>query len=316
MFKLAKKLAVIMLPVVIYFCAFIYFEPYNYFGLKQSEYTGDSAIIRVRNFNSAPHDIVIVGDSRMAHFDMELVEEICGEKVSQLAFGGASFNESLDLIEYAINRNPDIHTIYCEASFYTLNKSYYKDRMSSIETIAENPFAYMLNFNYNIEMLSNIRWVLKGVENVASPHHQEWTHDDYYYPDGSKRQYRKNLEEYAKDTIYDVCKDYVLDTDDIERYINLAKMCREKGITLYTVMPPVDQSLMDLVVIPLGIDKEIEKFITAVSPYTEVINFEYRQPATFSEDMFFDGFHLDIYSGLPVYTETLFGSDKSDYIAK
>ncbi|MBE6894380.1 MAG: hypothetical protein E7483_02055 [Ruminococcaceae bacterium] len=308
MVKLAKKLAIVLLPIVIYFAAFIYFEPYNYFGLKQSDYTADSAIVRVRNYNADPADVVIVGDSRMAHFDMELVEKLVGEDVGQLAFGGASFNEAMDLLEYAVERNPNVHTIYCEASFYTLNEGYYKDRMSSIETIAENPLAYMLNFNYNIEMLSNVRWVLQGVENVATPHHEEWKHQDYYYEDGTKRPYRRNLEEYALNNIYPVCENYVLDTADIDRYIEIAKMCSEKGIKLYTVMPPVDQSLIDLVVEPLGIGEDITAFIDAVSPYTEVLNFEYNGTNLFSEDLYYDGLHLDVYSGLPIYTEMLFSN--------
>ena len=306
MLKLTRKLAVVMLPIALYFAAFIYFEPYNYFGLKHSEYSGDSAIARVRQYNLNPADVILLGDSRMAHFDMDLVEQYVGERVGQLSFGGASFNEAMDLLEYALEKNPNIHTIYCEASFYTLNESYYKDRMSHIETVAENPFAYMLNFNYNIEMLSNVRWVLQGVENVATPHHKEWTQEDYYYPDGTKRQYRKNLEEYALNQIYGVCKNYSLDTADIERYISLAKLCREKGIKLYTVMPPVDNSIIELVVEPLGIDKDIETFIEQVSEYTEVLNFEYTDETLFGEDLFYDGLHLDVYSGLPMYTQLLF----------
>ena len=50
MTKLLKKLALAMVPVVIYFAIFIYFEPYNYFGVKESEYSGDSAMYRVREF--------------------------------------------------------------------------------------------------------------------------------------------------------------------------------------------------------------------------------------------------------------------------
>ena len=306
MTKLLKKLALAMVPVVIYFAIFIYFEPYNYFGIKESEYSGDSAMYRVREFNKQPSDVIILGDSKMAHFDMDLVESLVGEKVGQLSFGGASFNESMDLLEYAIEKNPDVHTVYFAASFYTLNESYYKDRMSSIETTATNPFAYMLNFNYNIEMLNEIKWFILGEKNVATPHHKDWTDEDYFYEDGTKREYRKNLEEYALNTIWGVVENYKYDTADVERYIELAKMCKDKGIKLYTVMPPMDDSLKELVVEPLGIHSHILSFIDSVSPYTEVINFEYNETNVFSEDLFYDGFHLDVYSGLPLFTQMLF----------
>lgn len=308
MARLSKKLAIVLLPIFIYFALFVYFEPYNYFGLKQSEYTADSAIVRVRNYNENPSDVIILGDSKLAHFDMDKVEEYVGEDVGQLSFGGASFNEGIDLFYYAVKRNPNIHTVYFGASFYTLNQSYYKDRMSQISTTAENPLAYMLNFSYNIEMLNEVKWFLLGVKNVASVHHEDWPESDYYNEDGTPRKYRRNLEEYA-DIIYDVCTTvpYKLNQDQVDRYIQMAKYCEENGIKLYTVMPPIDESLRELVVDPLGIDKEILSFIEQVSPYTEVLNYEYPQTESeYTSDMFYDGFHLDTYSGLPVFTKELF----------
>ncbi|MBR5252173.1 MAG: hypothetical protein IKV52_05065 [Oscillospiraceae bacterium] len=308
MLKLAKKLAIVLVPVVIYFGIFVYFEPYNYFGIKQSEYNGDSAIVRVKNFNSNPADVIILGDSKMAHFDMDKVESLVGERVSQLSFGGASFNESIDLFYYAVEENPQIHTVYFGASFYTLNKSYYKDRMSSIKTIAENPFAYMLNFNYNVEMLNEIKWFLMGEKNVASTHHEDWKEEDFYNEDGTKKKFRRNLEEYA-DTIYGVCTKvpYEVDTEDVDRYLEMAQYCRDNGIRLITVMPPMEDSLKELVVQPLGIDKHILQFIDDVDDVTEVRNFEYNEKNPFTQEQFYDGFHLDTYSGLPVFTEMLFG---------
>ncbi len=306
MVKIIKKLAILFLPVVLYFAVFIYFEPYNYFGLFEDEYAGDSAIARVRNFNLSPSDVIILGDSRLAHFDMDLVEEIVGEKVGQLAFGGASFNESLDLLEYAISENEDLHTVYFGASFYTLNESYYKDRMSQIETVSKNPLAYMFNFSYNVEMLNEILYFFKGVENVAFDHIGQWEEEDYYYEDGTKRQYRKNLEEYAVDIIYPIVENYVLDTDDIQRYISLLEICKEEGITVYTVLPPMDDSLKYLVIEELGIDEDILFFISEVSPYTQVLNYEYTQTNHFTSDEFYDGFHLDKAIGLERFTYMLF----------
>lgn len=306
MLKIVKKTALVFAPVLIYFAAFIYFEPYNYFGLKHNEYTADSAIVRVRQYNQNPTDIIILGDSRLAHFDMEQVDKYAGEAVGQLSFGGASFNESLDLLEYALEQNPNIHTVYFEASFYTLNESYYKDRMSQIKTIASNPFAYMLNFNYNIEMLNEVKYFIKGEKNVALKDEGHWKESDYYNPDGTKRKYRKNLEEFAVNTIYPVCENYSLDKEDIKRYIDLAKVCKEKGITLYTVLPPLDNSLKDLVVDKLGIGEDILYFIDQVSPYSTVLNYEYNEENLFAQEEFYDGFHLDVVKGLPRFTQLLF----------
>ncbi|MEG0019251.1 MAG: hypothetical protein RR728_01790 [Oscillospiraceae bacterium] len=307
MVKLAKKLGIVLLPIVIYFGIFIYFEPYNYFGIKQSEYTGDSAIVRVRSFNENKENAIILGDSRMAHFDMELAQGYAKKPISQLSFGGASFNESMDLFDYALEQNPNIDTVYFGVSFYTLNESYFKDRMSQIKTIATNPFAYMLNFNYNIEMLNEIVWKIRGIENVASDNEGHWTAADYQNEDGTVRKYRKDLEAFAQ-TIYGVCTavPYKIDTPDVERYIKIAKLCKEKGIKLYTILPPMDNSLKDLVVDKLGIGGDILEFIAAVEPYSEVLNYEYNQENPFTQEQFYDGFHLDKVTGLPQFTKMLF----------
>lgn len=294
-----------MLPVVIYFAIFIYFEPYNYFGLKHNEYVSDSAIVRVRNFLANPADVIILGDSRMAHFDIDLVESIVGEDVGQLAFGGASINESMDLLEYALKTNPDIHTIYFGASFYTLNRNYYKDRMSQIETIATNPLAYMLNFNYNMEMLNEIRWFILGEENVHKRDEGIWTEEDYLNEDGTPRKYRKNLQEFAEN-LYNVCYGYEYDQGDVDRYLELAQQCKDRGITLYTVLPPLDDSMIDIVVHPLGLEQYIEKFIGQVEDYTTLLNFEYNETNIFTQDEFYDGLHLDVVRGMPRYTQMLF----------
>ena len=305
MTKLLKKLALVMLPVVIYFAIFIYFEPYNYFGLKHNEYVSDSAIVRVRNFLADHADVIILGDSRMAHFDIDLVESIVGEDVGQLAFGGASINESMDLLEYALKTNPDIHTIYFGASFYTLNRNYYKDRMSQIETIATNPLAYMLNFNYNMEMLNEIRWFILGEENVHKRDEGIWTEEDYLNEDGTPRKYRKNLQEFAEN-LYNVCYGYEYDQGDVDRYLELAQQCKDRGITLYTVLPPLDDSMIDIVVHPLGLEQYIEKFIGQVEDYTTLLNFEYNETNIFTQDEFYDGLHLDVVRGMPRYTQMLF----------
>ncbi|MBQ5326432.1 MAG: hypothetical protein J6K80_04415, partial [Oscillospiraceae bacterium] len=86
----------------------------------------------------------------------------------------------------------------------------------------------------------------------------------------------------------------------------IAKMCKEKGIKLYTVLPPIDLSLREIVVEGLDIAPHIHTFIDRVSPYSEVLNYEYPQQQLFGEDMFYDGFHMDAYSGLPVFTQMLF----------
>lgn len=303
--KLIKKLALVFLPIAIYFGIFIYFEPYNYFNLKDNEYVDDSAIVRVRQYKQEPTNTVIIGDSTLAHFDIPTVEKYLGTDVKMLSFGGASLNESMDLLEYAMEINPNLDTVYFGVTFYTLNESYFKDRMSQIKTISSNPLAYMLNFNYNVDMLNEILYFIKGEENVAKKDEGVWDESDYYNEDGTLRKYRKNLEEFAE-TIHGVCETYSFDRADVERYVELMKKCEEKGIKTYTVLPPVDVSLRDLVIDDLNLAPYIDEFITAVEPYSTVLNYQYCDNSPFTQDDFYDGFHLDVVKGLPKFTKMLF----------
>ena len=65
-----KKLALLALPVAAYFCVFAAFEPNNYFGLKAST-SSEAPVARLKSYAADPGERIIVGDSRLAHFDME-----------------------------------------------------------------------------------------------------------------------------------------------------------------------------------------------------------------------------------------------------
>lgn len=87
-------------------------------------------------------------------------------------------------------------------------------------------------------------------------------------------------------TIYSVCENYKSDKADVERYIELLKRCREKGITVYTVLPPMDRSIRELVVDKLGIGPDILEFIDSVKDYSQVLNFEYVDDDPFTSTIF------------------------------
>ncbi len=69
-----RNLALLLVPVLAYFCLFAAFEPNNYFGLHPNT-DSDAPISRLKDFKREPGNSIIIGDSRFAHFDMELVEQ-------------------------------------------------------------------------------------------------------------------------------------------------------------------------------------------------------------------------------------------------
>lgn len=199
--KILPRLALLALPFVLYYAVFLIFEPYDYFGVKGGAVNEDSVITRVRAYLSAPENAVILGDSRMAHFDPGAVEAASGRRWSNLAFGGASLGESIDLFYMAAEQNPALNTCYFGVSFYTLRAGDDRSRTGAIETVASNPAAYLLNFDYNADMLNELLLCLQGVQTGATRDAGSWEEADYLDEHGAPLPYRRNLIAYAA-TLY------------------------------------------------------------------------------------------------------------------
>lgn len=312
---LLAKLGLFLLPLLIYFTVFIIFEPYNYFGLQNNATESDQVIYRVRQFVNDPQDAIILGDSRMAHMDMAQVEALTGRRFSNLAFGGAAENEMIDLCEFAMERNPDIDTVYLEVGFYTLNARYDKNRVSNIETIVTNPLAYLFNFDYNIEMLNRIRLRLQGAylgvenETAVDPVTGElkYTEADYHDENGNPLPYRRQLMDY-NEVIRPVCTNYSINEEVLQRLVDLAAVCEERGVELHFVLPPVADSVYNEIIVGMGIEPQLAAAVeTLRATGADVIDLEYAGRPALADYMFFDGFHVDTTLALPLVTEMIFG---------
>ena len=119
--NILKKLALLAIPVLVWLVVFIAFEPNNYFGLKSSP--GPASRWPGCGLPAAPRHPSDPGDSRLAHFDMDLVDELSGEEWQNLSFGGASLKETLDLADYVLDSSHEVDTLLVGLSFYTLNEA-------------------------------------------------------------------------------------------------------------------------------------------------------------------------------------------------
>ena len=302
--KLISKLALALLPVALYLMVFLAFEPNNYFGLRKNT-NGNSPIARIRAYEKAPQNAIILGDSRMAHFDMNLVEQSAGRPFSNAAYGGASLEETVDEFYYLYAQNPEIDTVVLGLSFYTLNASYRPaNRMKTIETQLKNPAAYVFNLEYNINMLTVLSDKLARRPDVEET--AEHSPDEYVDAQGNPLPFRQNLIDYAA-TIYPVCENFSINKPALEKLLQLAAFCADKGIALTFVLPPMDESVRRLVCEPLGIDTAMRSALTALhSSGAQVLDYEWENAPKMTDTQFYDGFHLDTRHGLPQWTQILF----------
>lgn len=347
--KILPKLALALFPLALYFGVFVAFEPNNYFGLRRGGST-NSPIARIRAFEAAPENTVILGDSRMAHFDMELVRHAAGRGVSNAAYGGAGLEESIDEFYYLYSKNQSLDTVVFGLSFYTLNTAYRPvNRMATVETQLKNPAAYVFNLEYNINMLTvlaeRVSYALRGEPYVDLEETAEHLADEYSDELGPLP-HRSNLIDYAA-TLYANCAQkgtsllperrytesengtkllanardvagamlaatpadskFALNEAALDSLAELASFCRENGISLTFVLPPMDESVRALVCEPLGIDKAMQPVAGRLrASGAQVLDYEWESPPSYPDTSYYDGFHLDTRHGLPEWTKTLF----------
>lgn len=319
--RMLKQLALLALPVAVYLVFFIAFEPNNYFGLRGGS-ASTAPIARVRAFVEEPGDRLILGDSRLAHFDMELAASASGKRWQNLAFGGASLRETLDLAEFALQQNPGVKELLLGLSFYTLNSSYDTDRMSALQDTLANPLAYIFNLEYNVNTLTSfINWTswakgrLAGERTdtwaEAQVEHEtgDWRHpQDYTDPATGQETALHTLLAAYPATILPVCRGWTLNETQFARLLAFCARCEEEGVRVTLVLPPMADNVLQEVCRPLGIEEAMGPVLAALNESgLRVLDYEWQNRPKLDDDrQFFDGFHLDTRYGLPAFTEELF----------
>ncbi|MEG2697880.1 MAG: hypothetical protein RR951_03030, partial [Ruthenibacterium sp.] len=312
--KILPKLALALLPLAAYFALFLAFEPNNYFGLRKNVST-NNPISRIRAYEAAPQSAIILGDSRMAHFDMALVNQTAGRPYANVAYGGAGLDESIDEFYYLYGKNPFIDKVVFGLSFYTLNAAYKPvNRMSTVATQLANPAAYVFNLEYNVNtitvMADRLRYALRGEAYTDLEETAEHSPAEYADADGALPA-RADLIDYAA-TLYANCaakgvsllpprvydadgnlsnareisaaaaavtpadSKFRLNTHALARLAELSAFCAQHNISLTFVLPPMDESVRALVTTPLGIEAAMQPALAALAATgAQVLDYEW-----------------------------------------
>ena len=308
--NILKKLALLAIPVAAWLAVFIAFEPNNYFGLKDS--AGSSQpVARVRAYQQDPGRNLILGDSRLAHIDMDQAAAVSGKQWQNLAFGGASLKETLDLAEYILDSGNPVEELVLSVSFYTLNQNYNTDRFQDLETTLENPVAYCLNLEYNVNALTVFLDTVRGTPDAVET--GEWGPDDYVGDNGETLPLHYKLYTYPQSLI-PRCRNWSL-TDQFDRIAELAARCQAEGVHLTVVLPPMADIVLTEVCEPFGIDTAMEQqVLPRLNAWAEqygfaLLDYEWTDRPDFDDDtQFYDGFHLDEVHGLPEWVDMLFAA--------
>ena len=305
-----RRAAPLFVPVLVWLAFFIAFEPNNYFGLKASA-SSTQPVARVREYQAAPGTNLLLGDSRLAHIDMDQAAAISGKQWQNLAFGGASLKETLDLAEYILDSGSPVEELVLSVSFYTLNQNYNTDRFEQLETTLENPVAYCLNLEHNGNALTVFRHTVRGRPDPGET--GAWGPDDYVGDNGETLPLHYKLYTYPQSLI-PRCRNWSL-TDQFDRIAELAARCQAEGVHLTVVLPPMADIVLTEVCEPFGIDTAMEQqVLPRLNAWAEqygfaLLDYEWTDRPDFDDDtQFYDGFHLDEVHGLPEWVDMLFAA--------
>ena len=93
----------------------------------------------------------------------------------------------------------------------------------------------------------------------------------------------------------------------------MAAACRDKGVELTVVLPPMADIVLTDACMPFGIDEAMAaEFLPRLAEWAgeygfAVLDYEWAGRPDFDDDkQFFDGFHLDTRYGLPQWVDQLF----------
>ncbi len=316
--KLMRNIALLLLLIVAYYTVFIIFEPNNYFGLKDSA-TGTDIMATLRAYEQSPQNRIILGDSRMAKFDAAIIEAETASSYANLSYGGASLKEQLDILDYALAQNPDIEQVVFMASFYTLNEGYSHDRM--VIRALQNPFIYLTNLGYNINMLTNIYDHLSPNRSVGDAgetmHPDDYTYTTYTNPtNGQEHEMREGMATHLEN-LTGRSSAWQLNEELLQRLLQTIEACEQNGISFVVVLPPASDEVMLHIVESYGIYQPMQDVLQQLHATDAlVLDYEFSNRELLQPNQFFDGFHLDTVYGLPQWTAELFSAiQEAEYAA-
>lgn len=308
--KFLIKLFFAGIPIIVYVVLFIVFEPYNYYGLK-AEKTGlwSTPLARMREYMRNPSANVILGDSRMNHFDLTYVEEITGKQYVNLSTGGQQLNQTAELYEWAKQKN-GIENLVLGISFYQVRSGHMGANLGQTIYIAEHPLDYIVTRDYVVEAYSYL------AEEIIGKDDKETVERDTNVNDGIALdgRYKESIERYAKESILPACYGYTVGDEQMGYALSIIKDMYARDIEVIVVVPPVHSSIWEYVLYPLEITDEIDSYKSVLSEYSLVRDMEEINQFTLDENNYRDGFHLVMYNEdgsmswqNKIFTDNVFG---------
>ena len=299
--KFLSKLCLYLLPFALILGVFLALEPYDYFGLRGGDSTYLSRpLSTVRELQREKPENIILGDSRMANLNTDYIYELTGEEYMMLGFGGAQTGELLELFWYAAE-HCELEKVVFGINLYSSCGEQTAGRIPAVIERAENPADFLLNANIWLEAINNGKMKLMNLaaKLLSRPELMQFHEDptDFTLPQSVSPErgetYRADLEAYCEILKANLRPESEVEDQLLVRIAEMIDYCKQNGIELIIVYPPMHMSVAELVVQAQGLQPQMDKYKSFIRARgVTVYDMEFDSEFTRCEDNFFDGYHL------------------------
>lgn len=230
---------------------------------------------KLNRFEKDPKEFVLLGDSRMAALETEVIKEISGDDYANLAYGGASLREVINTF-WLIAKKTQLKKVFIGISLEKYNDYEIADRVNSYVAVRDNPLIYFVNHEVWQASYYNVIGYLKGTKftlGTTNMSKEEFWQEELQITD---RYYKKYVEP----------KKYRQDLLEISDY------CQKNNIELKFIIFPTHVDVQKLIT-DEGLQAQNSALRSDFTKYGDVYDFDWSNDLTENKNNFRDPVHTN-----------------------
>lgn len=263
----------------------VYIDPFNFFSVEKNQQLQDRKenislktnpyLYKLIKFDRNPNPVIILGDSRMDDLNPEQFEKSDKEKVSNLAIGGGTIQDAIEILNY-ISAKHQINKIYWGISIETYCGTRLRNRATQSIGIKNSMPLYLLNrYTFSATMLI-CRSVIFNEE------------IDLYRPPFSKDEFWLNQLELSSRYL----DNYTYPDNYYNELKKISNDCREKNIKLVFIVAPTHMDLQKKIH-EHNLDNEDVRLRKDLESFGDLYDFNFPNIITENRANFKDPFHFN-----------------------
>ncbi len=270
--KLYLSILAVLLPAILYMAFFYVNDPYDYFGLNRSEKESEGPMGKMLQYRNGDFDGIIIGDSRIDGYDVSELSRKSGMNWVNIAFGGCMGEENAALLEWCLdNDKGKLKRVIIVTDFYNMNTLLQQDRINSTDKVIASPFSYAFSFENFKGVVQEIKDKARKNKTVTIETVAPGTREETEVNADEKK--AENFKAHGGSLSY-YLDGFRYDYDVIGKLCAVCDRCKEKGVEVTIVIPPVYEGFFDLLE-ESHVTADTNEFKRILSEHAVICDFEY-----------------------------------------